>query len=183
MTTLIVSVTRISSSPFTVNTLYTPRTRKYTLVGVFLCSASFLCPTTHTEHKKTPSLSRWCLFVFGVSRVTCCFLILQCMPSMKWHLVGVFSCSALFLRPTTHAEHEITPTMVSFHVRCFSPPAHTEHEKTPSLVSFPVRHLYLALPHMPSIKWHPRWCYFVLGSFPALSRVVFYVLLNTYYIF
>ena len=147
---------------------------------------SLWTPSTHPKHESTPSLvyfcvqhlssalqhtpntkrhQRGCLFVFGM---TCRFLILQCMPSMKWHLVGVFSCSALFFRPTTHAEHEITPTMVSFHIRCFSPPAHTEHEKTPSLVSFPVRHLYLALPHMPSIKWHPRWCYFMLGSFPAL---------------
>src|SRR6266545_8258779 len=32
-------------------------------------------------------------------------------------LIGVFSCSALFLCNTIHAEHEKTPTRVSFCVR------------------------------------------------------------------
>jgi len=157
----IVSVTRV----FLVsNTLYTCRTRKYTHVGVFLCSVSFLRPTTHAEHETTPSLvwfrvrhrsfalrhmpstkrnPRWCLVVFGVIPLPS-----NTRRTRKNTNEGVFSCSALFFRPTTHAEHEITPSLVWFRVRhhhfvlplmpntsSLRPTTHAEHDKTPSLVS------------------------------------------------
>ncbi len=83
-----------TSSPFPMNTLYTCRTQKDTLVGVFSCSALFLCPTTHAEHKKTPLLvsfnkgvfQQGCLFVFGVVPLPC----------------------------NTYAKHKMTPLLVSF---------------------------------------------------------------------
>jgi len=51
----------------------------------------------------------------------------------------VISCSASFLSPTIHAEHETIPSLVSFCVRrlFFLPP--TKHKATPLLVLFHAR--------------------------------------------
>ena len=79
--------------------------------------------------------------------------------------VGVVSHSASFFCPTTHAEHEKTPTRVSVRVRhlFFAPRTVAEHEKTPTRVSFRVRRPSFALQHTPNTKPHPCWCGFVFG--------------------
>jgi len=133
----------------------------------------------YAEHEKTPSLVS-----FHFRR---CSIALQHTQSMKRHqqgvfscstLVpshystrtwkdtkrGVFSCSALFLCPTTHAEQEKTPSLVSFRVwRCSFTLQHTLNMK---------RHLRWCsasflhpLPHTPSTKAHPCWCFFLFGTF------------------
>jgi len=68
---------------------YSTRTRKDTPLGVFSCSALFLCPTTHAEHGKTPSLVS-----FHVRRLS--FILYHTRRAQKCTLVGVFSCSAPF---------------------------------------------------------------------------------------
>jgi len=177
---------------------------------------SFLRPTTHAKHETTPLLvwfrvqhhsfalrhtpstkrnPRWCLVVFGVIP-----LPYNTRRTQKNTNEGVFSCSALFFRPTTHAKHEITPSLVWFRVRhhhfvllltpntsSLRPTTHAEHDKTPSLLSYRVRHLFSILPHMPSTTMHPCWCFFVSDAFPtppmnltADSRI-FYIFINYLY--
>ena len=130
----------------------------------------------------------WCLVVFGIIP-----LPYNTRRTRKNTNEGVFSCSALFFRPTTHAEHEIT-SLVWFRVqhhhfvlpltpnmkrvtalaRVFScstsslrPTMHTEHDKTPLLVSYRVQDLFSILPHTPSTTMHPCWCFFMSGAFPT----------------
>ena len=122
---------------------------------------SMQTPSTHAEHESTPLLvsfrvlrcsfallhmlnvkrhQRGCLFVFSVvpSPYTTCRM-------RKDTNEGVFSCSALFLHPTPHAERKKTPTRVSFRVRRCS----------------------FALHHMQNAKRHPRGCLFVFGVVPS----------------
>jgi hypothetical protein len=142
---------------------------------VFLVPPSMRTPSTHAEHGKTPMKvsfhvprcffalqhtpstkrhHRWCLFMFGA------------VPSpyhkrrtRKDTFIGVFSFSALFLRPAAQAEHETTsvvsrsastdaehrkmPVLASCCVRCpLHPKTHAEPEKPPTRVSFRVRRLF-----------------------------------------
>ncbi len=46
------------------------------------------------------------------------------MPSTKRHLIGVFLCSASFIRTTTHTKHKMMPLLVSFGVQCIFSPAY-----------------------------------------------------------
>jgi len=148
-------------------------------------------PCKHPLHMQNTKVHPcWCTFVFCVVPSP-----YSTRRTRKDTNEGVFSCSALFFRPTPHAEREKTPSLVSFRVRrCSSPyttcrmrkdtlvgvfscsalflcpTPHAEHEETPTRVSFRVRHLCSILPHTPSTTIHPRWCYFVPRSFPAPSR-------------
>ena len=105
----------------------------HTHQGVISCSVSFLCPPTHAEHERHP---RWCRFVVRVFSsssigVHTCPTTCQARNHTKQ---GVISCSASFLRPTTHADHETTCRFV---VSVFSlPTTYAEHKTTPSLVLF-----------------------------------------------
>jgi hypothetical protein len=65
---------------------------------------------------------------------------------------GVFSCSASFLHPPTHAEHDETPTMVSFH----------------AWRRFLTFHVHVC---PPNTKGHQHWCLFVLGAVSTSTQV------------
>ena len=83
---------------------------------------------------------RWCLCVVGVFSTPS-----DACRTRGDTTVGVFSCSASFLHPATHAEHK----------------------ETPSLVSFRARHLFYIHQCTPNMRRHHRWCLFVLCAYPA----------------
>jgi hypothetical protein len=110
--------------------------RNVTLVGVFSCSALFLHNTTHAEHEKTPTRVSFCVrrcsFAvqhtpspkrYRASLVSFCVRRLSyalehvsapTLSTRKKHILGVFSSSATFVPPPTHAEHEKTPIVGVF---------------------------------------------------------------------
>jgi hypothetical protein len=105
---------------------------------------SFLCPSTHAEHKKTP--------VRVSLRVRCLSFVLPLMPRMELHWRFVFNIFP------SHAEHQKTPTRVSFRV-CHLPRnhrgctsgfvfnaslSHAECQKTHLLVSFLIQLLFFS---------------------------------------
>jgi len=63
--------------------------------------------------------------------------------TQKDTIVGVFLCSACFLHPLLHAEHE----------------------KTPLLVYFRARRVFYTQQHTPNMRRHHCWCLFMLGVF------------------
>jgi hypothetical protein len=145
----------------------------------------FLVPLPCKHPLHTPNTKvhqQGCTFVFGVVPSP-----YSTRRTRKDTNEGVFSCSALFFRPTPHAE-------------C---------EKTPTRVSFRVRHCSFALHHMLNARRHQRGCLFVFGIFapsyhtrrarqytlvgviscpdpflpPQGRLLIILVLLNTYYIY
>src|SRR6266705_3172928 len=137
-----------------------PTTKRHQRACRFVVS---VFPTPLPLTPSTKRHPRWCLLVFGMS-----FLCSTTRPPRNHTNKGVISCWASFFRPTTHANHETTPTGVSFRGQCLSytPTTHAEHEKTPSLVSFGVRHVFLMLYYTPTTKPHQQRCDFVLGITP-----------------
>jgi len=67
---------------------------------------------------------RWCLVVFGV-----CRWVQKTRRARKDTNNGVLSCSACVTGCRKHAEHEKTPSLVSFHVRHVW--RGNEHENSP----------------------------------------------------
>ena len=136
----------------------------------FLLNSSIVCvtmvflvplPCKHPLHTPNTKVhQQGCTFVFGIVPSP-----YSTRRTRKDTNEGVFSCSALFLRPTLHAEREETPSLVSFRVSALflRPTLHAEREKTPSLVSFRVRRCSFALLHMLNAKRHQRGCLFVFG--------------------
>jgi hypothetical protein len=117
LTSLIVNVTRrkSSSSTFSTKASRTRRGRNHTFIGVISCSAYFQC---HTHMPSTKSHPRLCDFVFGDAFLSMPHL--PDTPNTKRHHHWCLFVFGVILSPSTHAEHEKTPLLVSFHVRCLS---------------------------------------------------------------
>ena len=152
---------------------------------VFLVTFPCEHPRIHTPNTKAHP--RWCIFVFGIVP-----LPYNTRRARNHTHVDVISCSALFLRPTAHADHKKTPSLVSFRVRRCSfavqhtsvlrPTAHAEHE-TPSLVWFRVRRHHAVLPLTLNTKGRPRWHLLVFGILPLPCQRMPSTLVGVFFVF
>ena len=132
--------------------------------GVFSCSACFLHPPMHAEHKKIPTLVPFCAW--------CPFLHLWCMLSTKRHQHWSLLVLGAFPTSMMHAEHEYIPHQCVFMLGAFT--ALSEARRAWEHTRFCVRCL--------STCW--EWFTLSIKSFqhdegPAPSLNI-YILLNTF---
>ena len=121
----------------------TRRAQKDTNVGVFSCSASFLSPTTHAEHEKTPMLvsfrACWCHFMLGVisfhhhspSTTTTTDLENECICSFSTLVVVLHPPPPHHLPPTSKTSPCSSTTLVHHYpplTSATSPPPATDIE-------------------------------------------------------
>ncbi len=90
----------------------TCQTRRDTFNGVCLCSASFLYPPMHAEHKETP-------LMVSVRARRLSYIHRHTLSTDR-HLLWCLFVLGFFPHPPMHAEREKTPSMVSVRARLLS---------------------------------------------------------------
>jgi len=118
---------------------------------------------THAEHEKTPMLVSF--------RARNLFYTQQRTPNTRRHHRWCPSVLGVFSTPSNaRRTREDTNEGVLLCSACFLHPLlHAEHERTPLLVSFRSRRVFYTQQRTPNMRGHHGWCPFMLGVFSTFT--------------